>query len=221
MLISAKSMRQRVKLLEESIRKLQEEMEPLQTMLKDGERVLGLEFLSQDLEIYLGWKKDKADYLEKQQEQKNLRERLEQLKSQNVAAWEEERASIVELCKRREKVLEQVKEQRNRSEWAGENEKRTLVNLEKTLTEKERNHVEQPEFDAEFQELLEQKQASGAVIRYDLQWRISEKAGKGRRRAGERNAEAAGAPECLSAHLSSPQFSVGSREQRGISEAAG
>ncbi len=48
--------------------------------------------------------KDKADYLEKQQEQKDLRERLEQLKSQNVAAWEEERASIVELCKRREKV---------------------------------------------------------------------------------------------------------------------
>lgn len=37
--------------------------------------MLGLEFLSQDLEIYLGWKKDKADYLEKQQEQKNLRER--------------------------------------------------------------------------------------------------------------------------------------------------
>ena len=167
--IGKKSMRQRVKLLEEFIRKLQEEMEPLQTMLKDGERVLGLEFLSQDLEVYLGWKKDKADYLEKQQEQKDLRERLEQLKSQNVAAWEEERASIVELCKRREKVLEQVKEQRNRSEWAGENEKRTLVNLEKTLTEKERNHVEQPEFDAEFQELLEQKQASGAVIRYDLQ----------------------------------------------------
>ena len=64
--IGKKSMRQRVKLLEESIRKLQEEMEPLQTMLKDGERVLGLEFLSQDLEIYLGWKKDKADYLEKQ-----------------------------------------------------------------------------------------------------------------------------------------------------------
>lgn len=162
--IGKKSMRQRVKLLEESIRKLQEEMEPLQTMLKDGERVLGLEFLSQDLEIYLGWKKDKADYLEKQQEQKNLRERLEQLKSQNVAAWEEERASIVELCKRREKVLEQVKEQRSRSEWAGENEKRALVNLEKNLTEKERNHVSQPEFDAEFQELLEQKQASGAVI---------------------------------------------------------
>ncbi len=50
-------MRQRVKLLEESIRNLQEELEPLQTMLKDGERVLGLEFLSQDLEVYLGWKK--------------------------------------------------------------------------------------------------------------------------------------------------------------------
>ena len=47
--------------------------------------------------------------LEKQQEQKDLRERLEQLKSQNVAAWEEERASLVELCKRREKVLEQLK----------------------------------------------------------------------------------------------------------------
>ena len=71
-------------------------------MVSDGERVLGLEFLSRDLECTLS-KKDKADYVEKQQEQKDLRERLEQLKSQNVTAWEEERASLVELCKRRRK----------------------------------------------------------------------------------------------------------------------
>ena len=56
-------MRQRVKLLEESIKTLQEELEPLQAMVSDGERVLGLEFLSQDLDVYLGWKKDKADYV--------------------------------------------------------------------------------------------------------------------------------------------------------------
>lgn len=120
-------MRQRVKLLEESIRNLQEELEPLQTILSDGERVLGLEFLSQDLEVYLGWKKDKADYAKKQQEQKNLRERLEQLKSQNVAAWEEERASLVELCRRREKVLDQLKLNEDRAKRDGEKEKQELA----------------------------------------------------------------------------------------------
>ncbi len=96
-------------------------------MLSDGERVLGLEFLSQDLDVYLGWKKDKADYVEKQQEQKDLRERLEQLKSQNVAAWEEERASLVELCKRREKVLDQLKLNEDRAKQAGENERQALT----------------------------------------------------------------------------------------------
>ncbi len=161
-------MRQRVKLLEESIRNLQEELEPLQTMLSDGERVLGLEFLSQDLEVYLGWKKDKADYAKKQQEQKNLRERLEQLKSQNVAAWEEERASLVELCRRREKVLDQLKLNVDRAKRDGEKEKQELLQLEGFLADKERNYQARPEFDGEFQKLLEQKQESGAAIRYDL-----------------------------------------------------
>ena len=166
--IGKKSMRQRVKLLEESIRNLQEELEPLQTMLSDGERVLGLEFLSQDLEVYLGWKKDKADYAKKQQEQKNLRERLEQLKSQNVAAWEEERASLVELCRRREKVLDQLKLNEDRAKRDGEKEKQELLQLEGFLADKERNYQARPEFDGEFQKLLEQKQESGAAIRYDL-----------------------------------------------------
>ena len=166
--IGKKSVRQRVKLLEESIKTLQEELEPLQAMVSDGERVLGLEFLSQDLDVYLGWKKDKADYVEKQQEQKDLRERLEQLKSQNVAAWEEERASLVELCKRREKVLDQLKLNEDRAKQAGENERQALTQLNGILSDKERNHQAQPEFDAKLQKLLEQKQESGAAIRYDL-----------------------------------------------------
>ena len=166
--IGKKSVRQRVKLLEESIKTLQEELEPLQAMVSDGERVLGLEFLSQDLDVYLGWKKDKADYVEKQQEQKDLRERLEQLKSQNVAAWEEERASLVELCKRREKVLDQLKLNEDRAKQAGENERQALTQLNGILSDKERNHQDQPEFDAKLQKLLEQKQESGAAIRYDL-----------------------------------------------------
>ena len=166
--IGKKSVRQRVKLLEESIKTLQEELEPLQAMVSDGERVLGLEFLSQDLDVYLGWKKDKADYVEKQQEQKDLRERLEQLKSQNVTAWEEERASLVELCKRREKVLDQLKLNEDRAKQAGENERQALIQLNGILSDKERNHQAQPEFDAKLQKLLEQKQESGAAIRYDL-----------------------------------------------------
>ncbi len=166
--IGKKSVRQRVKLLEESIKTLQEELEPLQAMVSDGERVLGLEFLSQDLDVYLGWKKDKADYVEKQQEQKDLRERLEQLKSQNVAAWEEERTSLVELCKRREKVLDQLNLNEDRAKQAGENERQALTQLNGILSDKERNHQAQPEFDAKLQKLLEQKQESGATIRYDL-----------------------------------------------------
>ncbi len=166
--IGKKSMRQRVKILEESICQLQKELEPLQTIVGDGERILGLEYLSQDLDVYLGWKKDKKDYLEKQQEQTKLRERLEQLKSQNVAVWEEERASIEELRKRQEKVLDQLKLTKDRAKRECESEKQTLIQLGEILKEKERRHQAEPKLDEELETLLTAKKEKNAVIRYDL-----------------------------------------------------
>ena len=166
--IGKKSMRQRVKLLEESIGALQKELEPLQTILTDGERIRSLEYLSQDPDVYLGWKKDMEDYLEKQQEQKKLRERLEQLKSQNVAAWEEERASVTELCKRKEKALDQVKLTEDRAKRDAENEKQTLIQISGILADKERRNKPQEAFDEKLQELFDQRKESGASVRYDL-----------------------------------------------------
>ena len=74
----------------------------------------------------------------------------------------------MELCKRREKVLDQLKLNEDRAKQAGENERQALIQLNGILSDKERNHQAQPEFDAKLQKLLEQKQESGAAIRYDL-----------------------------------------------------
>ena len=74
----------------------------------------------------------------------------------------------MELCKRREKVLDQLKLNEDRAKQAGENERQALIQLNGILSDKERKHQDQPEFDAKLQKLLEQKQESGAAIRYDL-----------------------------------------------------
>ena len=166
--IGKKSMRQRMKLLEESVKTMKKDLEPLQAVIADGERVLGYEYLNQDVEVYLGWRKDAISCARKQEEQNVLQERLEQLKSQNVDAWEEERTSILELCRRREKVLDEVKIQADRAKQAAEAGARALTELNRTLTENERNLPERAGFDEKLQEVLERRQQAGTNVRYDL-----------------------------------------------------
>ena len=166
--IGKKSVRQRIKLLEESIETIKQDLEPLQTILSDGERVLEHESLNQELEVYLGWKKDAAAYLRKQEEQKNLRERLEQLKSQNVDAWVEERTALGNLCDARKALLREKERQADRAKQAQEAENRTLLQLNDLLTEKEKALPEQPEFESKLQELLAKKEQTSANLRYDL-----------------------------------------------------
>ena len=56
--IGKSSVRQRIKLLEKSLKDMEEALKPRQDIVKDAGRVLELEHLSQDVSIYLEWKKD-------------------------------------------------------------------------------------------------------------------------------------------------------------------
>ena len=165
--IGKKSVRQRIRILEESMGTMKQELEPLQTLLTDGERVLGHEALGQELDVYLGWQKDKESYLKKQEEQKDLRERLEQLKSQNVAAWVEERTALDNLRDSRKALLREKEHQSVRLQENCESENKILLQLNEIVIEKERTLKECPEYETKLQAVLTEKEERGARIRYD------------------------------------------------------
>ena len=102
--IGKNSLRQRIKLLEKEIADLDEKQKPLQDVAKEAERVLTLEYLSQESSVYLEWKQDMDSYPDKVNQKKRLEAKLEQVKSQNVEAWEQERKAILDLREQRKEV---------------------------------------------------------------------------------------------------------------------
>lgn len=70
--IGKNSLRQRIKLLEKEIADLDEKQKPLQDVVKEAERVLTLEYLSQESSVYLEWKQDMDSYPDKVNQKKRL-----------------------------------------------------------------------------------------------------------------------------------------------------
>ncbi len=162
--IGKSSVRQRIKLLEKSLKDMEEAMTPQQEIVKDGARVLGLEYLSQDVGVYLEWKKDMVSFKTKRGEQAKLKAKLEELLSQNVDQWKKERQSILDLCDQRKAVLRQLQRNADDLERNQQQERENLVNLNEALVEKERDFTANQEFEEELAGIL----ASKKNPRYDV-----------------------------------------------------
>ena len=137
--IGKSSVRQRIKLLEKRLKDMEEAIKPQQDIVKDAARVLGLEYLSQDAEVYLEWKRDMVSFKGKRAEQAKLKAKLEELLSQNVDQWKKERQSILDLCDQRKAVLRQLQRNGDDLERSRKQEQENLVSLNEALVEKERN----------------------------------------------------------------------------------
>ncbi len=155
--IGKSSVRQRIKLLEKSLKDMEEAIKPQQEIVKDAMRVLGLEHLSQDTEVYLEWNKDMVSFRGKQAEQAKLKAKLEELLSQNVEQWKQERQSILNLCEQRKAVRRQLDKNADELERNQKQERETLVNLNEALVEKERNLSVNQEFEEELARILDAK----------------------------------------------------------------
>ncbi len=162
--IGKSSVRQRIRLLEKSIKEMEEEQLPQQQILEDAKRVLDLEYLSQELPVYLEWKEDLETLQENMKDQKRLEEKLRQLKSQNVEAWEAERKALLELCEQQKEVLKQQEKNRNDLERDEKEEQARLTAAEEELLEKERSLPE----DSKAQKQLDELLAGMEPPRYDL-----------------------------------------------------
>lgn len=155
--IGKNSLRQRMKLLERTLAELSEEREPQQKILQECEWVLRLEDLSQDVSVYLEWKRDIGEFKKKQAEQKRLREKIEALKSRDVDIWEEERRALLELCDARKEVLRTTEKQIFGDEALVETYKKEAIQLQEELVEKERMLQEEPELEEVLQTVLKSK----------------------------------------------------------------
>ena len=155
--IGKNSLRQRIKLLEKEIADLDEKQKPLQDVVKEAERVLTLEYLSQESSVYLEWKQDMDSYPEKVNQKKRLEAKLEQVKSQNVEVWEKERKAILDLREQRKEVQRQQQKTVNDLERDMEDERKNGIAIQERLIEKERNLPKDEAREEGLQELLKER----------------------------------------------------------------
>ena len=155
--IGKNSLRQRIKLLEKEIADLDEKQKPLQEVVKEAERVLTLEYLSQESSVYLEWKQDMDSYPDKVAQKKRLEAKLEQVKSQNVEAWEQERKAILDLREQRKEVQRQQQKTVNDLERDMEDERKNGIAIQERLIEKERNLPKDEAREEGLQELLKER----------------------------------------------------------------
>lgn len=96
--IGKDSVRRRIRLLEKSLISMEEEKKPQEEVLKECQRILSMEALSEETSVYLEWQQDMNSLKEKEKEKKKLEQKLEKIKAQNVSEWEKEREAILTLC---------------------------------------------------------------------------------------------------------------------------
>ena len=161
--IGKNSLRQRIRLLEKELAELEEKGKPQSAIVKEAERLLSFEHLGQDFAVYQEWKADMDSYKKQTREQKRLREKLEQLESQNVKEWEAERKALLDLCEQRKEVLRQQQRTADGLERDIEQEKKAAIELNEQLVEKERNLPVKEELEERLKTVLHEK----PTVRYD------------------------------------------------------
>ncbi len=136
--IGKSSLRQRIKLLEKELASVDEKLKPQLELIKEGERILELEYLGQPLTVYEEWKHDMDTAREKAGEQKLLREKLEQMKARDIEEWERQRQQIQEGLEKSKEALRQQQRTAAGLERDIQAEKKHFLELNEALIEKEK-----------------------------------------------------------------------------------
>ncbi len=162
--IGKHSVRQRIKLMESELKKIIEAQKPQQEIIAETRRILELEELGQEKSVYLEWKRDMEALPVQQKEQQKLRDKVEQLRSQNVDQMEEERRALQKL--RDGQIQVQKEQQRIADELDGEvkRERENLILLNEGLLEKEKALKQDGSLELQLARILEEKRAAA---RYD------------------------------------------------------
>ncbi len=153
--IGRSSVRRRIRLLEKRLEELSEKERPEQELLKDAERVLGLEYLSQDCSVYEDWRRDMASCEETRREQQTLKGQLEELRARNVEDWETERQALIGLTQRRREVLKQAEQDLAALRREKESSQKNLLSLNEELLLREKELRPEEVLDQELAAVLQ------------------------------------------------------------------
>lgn len=166
--IGEMSRRQRIRLLEERIHTLEEEMRPFLEICLSADQVLGLETLPLDVSVYCGWMEQKRKLAKTRREMAELTRNIEELKKKDVDEWRREKERI-------QKKLDEFRTQRDeiqksifRIQTKISGEIADEQNYARQLAEKEKELPEDHTLESEFREYLEQKKekAESKILNY-------------------------------------------------------
>ena len=148
------SMRRRIRQLEELMVEIQKKREPYLSMEKSCQEILALEYLQQDLEEYLSWKKDVEDYPAKTAQKKGLEEKLLELCEKDIDLWEQQQSEFEELCRRKKDVKDEVLKQIGQSNIKLENCRADYISRNEELAEKQKGFEQDVSIDQKVDEFL-------------------------------------------------------------------
>lgn len=156
--IGKDSLRRRMGLLEKELLGLEEKKLPQKEIIEECQRILRLERLLGQPEEYMEWLKDIQHYHRKEREMKQLAQKLETLKSQNVDRLEEERKAVLCLCDGKKRQRDELNRLIHDKEREIQQLNRETIEKNETLGEKEKALEDLPEYNEELTAYLAQKE---------------------------------------------------------------
>lgn len=175
--IGKASLRQRIRLLEQSVKELEEAIDFWQKQVREAKGLLEMEYLGQELSVYLDWKKD-MDSCEKEAIKRNkLRAKLEELLSQDVERWKKERRELLDQCSQKRELLRQLQRRGDDLDREEKREKARLVDLNESLAAKEKDFKVHDQYEKELEELLAEKGQKSYACYHRLVSEFGEKKG--------------------------------------------
>ena len=175
--IGKASLRQRIRLLEQSVKELEEAIDFWQKQVREAKGLLEMEYLGQELSVYLDWKKD-MDSCEKEAIKRNkLRAKLEELLSQDVERWKKERRELLDQCSQKRELLRQLQRRGDDLDREEKREKARLVDLNESLAAKEKDFKVHDQYEKELEELLAEKGQKSNACYHRLVSEFGEKKG--------------------------------------------
>lgn len=161
--IGKDSVRSRIRILEKAIARTREERLPKEQLVKDCDRILSMESLSQDTAVYMGWKSDMEEKQKREKEKIRLERKLDKLREQNIDQLNEERAAIGHQTEGKRKEQETTARLLYQTQNTCQAFKQDMVQIQESLTWKEKEFELDAELDAELSSYLEKQKSP----RYD------------------------------------------------------
>lgn len=157
------SRKQRIEILKDRIIELEKKIEPQVKISQEAEKILELERLQGDSDLYIGWLNDVKEIKEKERERNALENQINDLKEKNVDAWKLERLAIDVELDEKKKQNEALLIEINKTKQKIDENNRECSEKGVLLTQKEKAFKKVDNWEEEVTRYLGKKEAKGST----------------------------------------------------------